>query len=82
MIATSTVVMFGLMYLNTYQLDHIWFSQTRSWMAVVMGATMAALMLGFMWSMYQNRAVNWAILAAAAAVFATDRWRRPGSRHV
>lgn len=25
MIATSTVVMFGLMYLNTYALDHIFF---------------------------------------------------------
>ncbi len=33
MVATSTVVMFGLMYLNTYQLDHVWFSQTRAWMA-------------------------------------------------
>ena len=27
MIATSTIVMFGLMYLNTYALDHIFFSQ-------------------------------------------------------
>ena len=24
MIITSTIVMFGLMYLNTYQLDHIY----------------------------------------------------------
>ena len=29
MIATSTVIMYGLMYLNTYALDHVWFSQTR-----------------------------------------------------
>ena len=29
MIATSTVVMFGLMYLNMYQLDHVFFSETR-----------------------------------------------------
>lgn len=36
MIATSTVVMFGLMYLNTYALNHVEFSQTRTWMAVVM----------------------------------------------
>ncbi|MBB4620000.1 hypothetical protein GGQ96_004160 [Sphingomonas abaci] len=35
MIATSTVVMFGLMYLNTYALSHIEFSQTRMWMALV-----------------------------------------------
>jgi hypothetical protein len=43
MIATSTVVMFGLMYLNTYQLDHVFFSETRTYMALVMGATMAAM---------------------------------------
>lgn len=29
MIATSTVVMFGLMYLNTYALSHVEYSQTR-----------------------------------------------------
>lgn len=29
MIATSTVAMFGLMYLNTYQIDHVFFSETR-----------------------------------------------------
>lgn len=40
MIATSTVVMSGLMYLNTYALSHVEFSQTRGWMAVVMGAAM------------------------------------------
>ena len=32
MIVTATIIMFGLMYLNTYALDHVWFSQTRSWM--------------------------------------------------
>ena len=48
MIVTSTVVMFGLMYLNTYAIDHIFFSQTRAWMAFVMGAAMAVVMLGFM----------------------------------
>lgn len=49
MIAAPTLVMFGLMHLNTYALDHVWFSQTRTWMAVLMGAVMATIMLGFMW---------------------------------
>ena len=39
MIATSTVVMFGLMYLNTFALDHVFYSQTRTWMALLMGTT-------------------------------------------
>lgn len=68
MIATSTVVMFGLMYLNTYALDHVRFSETRAYMALYMGATMAIIMLGFMWSMYRSRAVNVAIVVASALV--------------
>lgn len=74
MIATSTVVMFGLMYLNTYALDHATFSQTRVWMAVLMGAVMAVVMLGFMWSMYANKTVNAAIMAVAVVVFAGSLW--------
>ncbi|EKF17201.1 DUF305 domain-containing protein [Nitratireductor pacificus] len=74
MIATSTVVMFGLMYLNTYALDHVFWSETRAWMAFFMGAAMAAVMLGFMWSMYRRPALNALILAASALVFATALW--------
>ena len=74
MIATSTVVMYGLMYLNTYTLDHIFFSETRFWMAFVMGAVMAVIMLGFMWSMYGNVTKNLIILGVAAAVFAGGLW--------
>ncbi len=55
MIATSTVVMFGLMYLNTSALDHVFFSETRAYMALVMGATMAIIMLAFMLGMYTKR---------------------------
>ena len=36
MIATSTVVMMLLMYLNTHALDHIFWSETRAYMAVLM----------------------------------------------
>ena len=70
MIATSTVVMYGLMYLNTYALDHVFFSQTRMWMALYMGAVMAIIMLAFMLGMYSNRKANVAIFAGAAIAFA------------
>ena len=70
MIATSTVVMFILMYLNTYSLDHIFWSQTRAWMALVMGAAMAIVMLLFMLGMYTSKAFNAAILAAGVVAFA------------
>lgn len=45
MIGTSTVVMLILMYLNTYALDHVFFSETRTYMALLMGAAMAVVML-------------------------------------
>jgi hypothetical protein len=70
MIATSTVVMYGLMYLNTYALDHIFFSQTRMWMALYMGGVMAVIMLAFMLGMYSNRKANMAIFAGAVIAFA------------
>ncbi len=74
MIAVSTIVMFSLMYLNTFELDHLFFSQTRAWMALLMGATMAVLMLGFMLKMYANKAANVAILVGSVAVFAVSLW--------
>ena len=66
MIATSTVVMFGLMYLNTYALDHVFFSETRAYMALLMGATMAVIMLAFMLGMYTRQGVNDRDLRSAA----------------
>ncbi len=74
MIATSTVVMFGLMYLNTYSFGHIFFSETRLYMALLMGASMAIVMLSFMWNMYSDRRVNVAIYVLSAIVFAASLW--------
>ena len=69
MVGTSTVIMLGLMYLNTYQLDHVMWSETRFWMMFMMGGVMAAVMLAFMWSMYRDKAKNIIILAVAVFVF-------------
>ena len=74
MIATSTVAMLGLMYLNVYRLSHVFFSETRAYMALVMGATMAVIMLGFMRGMYTNRRMNAGIFGASALVFAVALW--------
>lgn len=74
MIATSTVVMFGLMYLNSHALDHLFYSQTRTWMALYMGAAMAAIMLAFMWGMYDGRGRKLAIIGGSALVFAGALW--------
>ena len=70
MIATSTLVMFVLMYLNTYQLSHVFFSETRTYMALYMGATMAVIMLLFMLNMYKVKKKNITVLIASVTVFA------------
>jgi tryptophan-rich sensory protein len=74
MILTSTLVMFILMYLNTYAFEHVFFSETRAYMAVLMGATMAFIMLGFMLGMYRNTGLNIGIFIGAILVFAGSLW--------
>ena len=74
MIATSTLVMFGLMYVNVYRWDHAFFSETRTYMALLMGAAMAVIMLSFMLKMHPDRRVNAGIFAVAALTFAVALW--------
>ena len=69
MIAASTAAMFVLMYFNTYALEHVLFSQTRFWMAFVMGACMAVIMLSFMLSMYADRRKNLLIYGSSVIIF-------------
>ena len=74
MVATSTIIMYGLMYLNTYAFDHVFWSETRAWMALVMGAVMAVVMLSFMLNMYQKKKINIAIYAGSAVLFIAALW--------
>lgn len=74
MIATSTAVMFGLMYLNTYALEHVLWSETRLWMALLMGACMAVIMLTFMLNMYKNSGLNLCIYLGSVLVFTSALW--------
>ena len=55
MIGTSTVIMYFLMHFNIFELSHFTFSQMRIYMAIMMGAVMAIIMLLFMWKMYKNK---------------------------
>ncbi|WP_420454999.1 DUF305 domain-containing protein [Rubrivirga sp.] len=70
MILTSTLVMFVLMYSTVYVLDHVWWSQTKGWMALYMGAAMAVVMLLFMLGMYTDKRTNAMIFAGSAVLFA------------
>ena len=66
MIATSTVLMFFLMYQLIYSLDHFMFSINRLIASLVMACVMSIVMLGFMWSMYEGKRTKLAVLAGSA----------------
>ncbi|HSJ33234.1 MAG TPA: DUF305 domain-containing protein [Longimicrobiales bacterium] len=66
MIATSTVIMFFLMYQLVYSLDHATFSMNRMVASLVMACVMTLVMLAFMWSMYQGHATKIGVLIMAA----------------
>ncbi|MHB8122143.1 MAG: DUF305 domain-containing protein [Desulfuromonadaceae bacterium] len=74
MIAVSATLMFGLMYLNTYQLSHVWFSQTRLFMTFIMAGSMALVMLFFMRHMYKDKQTNIAIVIGSVALMGVGFW--------
>ena len=74
MIGTSTVVMFILMYSTVVSLDHVWWSDTKAFMALYRGAAMAIIMLAFMLKMYSDTKVNIAIFAGSAVLFGLGLW--------
>lgn len=72
MIITSTIVMLFLMYINTYEMTHVTFSETRMYMAFLMGGTMGIIMLGFMLHMLTNRYWNIAIVIVCILIIGTS----------
>ena len=68
MIATSTIVMFVLMYQLVYSADHVMFSLNRLVASLVMGCVMTLVMLGFMWGMYEGRRTKIAVVSIAAVL--------------
>lgn len=66
MIATSTVIMFFLMYQLVYTPDHATFSLNRLLASLLMGSIMTVVMLGFMWPMYKGQGTKIAVLVVAS----------------
>ena len=69
MIATSMAFMYAVMYLHTYRWSHVWYSETRLYMTLLMGATMGVVMLAFMLHMYKDKKKNLAIVAGSVLLF-------------
>ena len=71
MLAASFVAMYITMYLNSYQMDHVYFSLTRFYMSCLGISAMAIIMFVAMRSMYRNNKKNIAIVLGSIVLFTT-----------
>ena len=69
MILTSTFIMYLAMYLNNYAIDHVYWSETRFYMSILMGSIMAVVMLLFMLDKYPNKKINASIIVVSVVLF-------------
>lgn len=69
MLGLSFLAMYITMYLNTYAIDHVYFSLTRFYMTCLGISAMAVIMLSCMLHMYKNKKKNIAIYAGSFLLF-------------
>jgi Na+/melibiose symporter-like transporter len=69
MLVASFVAMYIIMYWNTYEIDHVYFSLTRFYMSCLGIAAMAIIMFVAMKNMYQNKKKNIAIILGSVVLF-------------
>lgn len=69
MMVISFIIMYTVMFLNIDKLDHYHTSATRIYMAILMVAPMAIVMMLMMGKMYSNQKLNMGIMAGAVVIF-------------
>jgi FlaA1/EpsC-like NDP-sugar epimerase len=69
MLGLSFLAMYITMYLNTYAIDHVYFSLTRFYMSCLGISAMAVIMLSLMLNMYTNKKKNIAIYVGSLVLF-------------
>jgi len=72
MLGASFIAMYITMYLNTYSIDHVYFSLTRFYMTCLGISAMAIIMLLFMMGMYKNKKKNMAIVLGSVILFSAS----------
>ncbi|WP_020601498.1 DUF305 domain-containing protein [Spirosoma spitsbergense] len=69
MLVVSFVIMYTVMFLNVFMIDHVYLSLTRLYMTLLMVSPMALMMLLFMSGMYKNKQMNLSIGIGSVVVF-------------
>ncbi|CAN5588660.1 DUF305 domain-containing protein [soil metagenome] len=69
MMLISFIIMYGVMFLNVDEANHIYLSTTRTYMALMMVSPMAIVMMSMMGKMYPNKKLNTGIMLGAVVLF-------------
>ncbi|MBC7426098.1 MAG: DUF305 domain-containing protein [Bacteroidia bacterium] len=69
MLGLSFIAMYFTMYLNTYSIDHVYFSMTRFYMACLGISVMGIIMFLVMKGMYNNSKKNTTIIVGCTLLF-------------
>lgn len=69
MLGISFIIMYSVMYLNVYKFDHVYFSITRLYMALLMVSPMSLVMLLMMPGMYKDKKYNLIITGSGIVLF-------------
>ena len=69
MILTGMVVMYFVMFVASWELSHVRFSQSRIFMALTMGGAMGLVMLAWMLNMYKSTTANIIIVVTGLLLF-------------
>lgn len=69
MVTISFVIMYNAMFLNVDEVNHIYISTTRTYMALLMVSPMAVVMMLMMGKMYPNKKLNTGIILGSVALF-------------
>ena len=69
MMAISFVLMYGIMFLNVDEFNHIYLSTTRTYMSLLMVTSMEVVMMAMMGNMYPDKKINAYIVVGAIVLF-------------
>ncbi len=71
MILTGMVVMYGLMFVSSWEWSHVRLSESRMIMALTMGGAMGLVMFAWMMNMYKNTKANIAVVVISVLLLGT-----------
>jgi FtsH-binding integral membrane protein len=69
MMLISFIMMYGVIFLNVNEANHIYLSTARTYMVLLMASPMAVVMMLMMGKMYPNKKLNTGIMLGAVVLF-------------